>query len=109
VTGGGVVDGVIVDVGVQRGVRVTEGVGVAAVRVGVSDAGEVAVVDAGVPVRVPEGVGVTDTVAVVVIVITVGESEGFPVAVWENNAVGVGEGAGVGLIPINSSGGTVGG
>jgi hypothetical protein len=88
---------------VQSGVSVTE-----AVEVGVAAVG-VAVSDADVAVSVPEGVRVVDTVAVVVIGITVGEGESVPVADWENKAVGVREGAGVGLIPIKSSGGTVGG
>ena len=101
VKGGGVVDGIIVDVDVHKGVRVTEAVEVSILPIGVG------VIDAGVTVRVPAGVRVTDTVAVGLI--TVGEGGSVPVRVGDGNGVAVSTGAGVGLIPIKSSGGTVGG
>ena len=95
------VNGVIVDVGVHRGVRVMEAVEVSVLPIGVG------VIDAGVTVRVPDGVRVTDTVAVGII--TVAEEDSVPVGVGDGNGVAVSTGAGVGLIPIKSSGGTVGG
>ena len=95
------VDGVIVDVGVQSGDCVTEAVEVGAAPVGVG------VSESGVAVRVSEGVAVMD--AVVVGLIAVGDGGSVPVGVCDGSGVAVNTGAGVGLIPINSSGGTVGG
>ena len=95
------VDGVIVDVGVQRGASVTE-----AVEVGTGPVG-VGVGEPGVAVRVPEGVAVMYTV--VVGLIAVGEGGSVPSCVCVGSGVAVNTGAGVGLIPINSSCGTVGG
>ena len=95
------VDGVIVDVGVHSGDRVTEAVAVGAAPVGVG------VNEPGVAVRVPEGAAVMD--AVVVGLIAVGEGGSVPICVCVGSGVAVNTGAGVGLIPINSSGGTVGG